>query len=143
MLMQVLVRTLDRHEPVTSTNPFLKPSHRTCLRVAGLQEPAKAPSGSNCIGESTGETLETYCGQRKVSKKHKETDSIYMFIRINIYVSISIYICLHTYGPKALSGLVYIQETCNKYIPHKFLVPTQGLRTLQTGTEGPQISTGA
>ena len=43
MLMQALVRTPDQHEPVTNRNPLLKPSNRTCLQVAGLQERATAP----------------------------------------------------------------------------------------------------
>ena len=41
--MVALVRTPDRHEPVTSRTPSLKPSHNTCLQVAGLQEYAMAP----------------------------------------------------------------------------------------------------
>ena len=41
--MVALVRTPDRHEPVTSRTPSLKPSHNTCLQVAGLQEHATAP----------------------------------------------------------------------------------------------------
>ena len=55
--MQVLVRTLDRHEPVADRNPFLKPSHRTCLRVAGLQEHATTPSSVVAVRESTRQTL--------------------------------------------------------------------------------------
>ena len=43
MLMQALVRTPDRHEPVTIRSPLLKPSYRTCLQVAGLQELATTP----------------------------------------------------------------------------------------------------
>ena len=43
MLMQALVRTPDQHESVTNRNPLLKPSNRTCLQVAGLQERATAP----------------------------------------------------------------------------------------------------
>ena len=43
MLMQALVRTPDQHESVTNRNPLLKPSNRTCLQVAGLQELATAP----------------------------------------------------------------------------------------------------
>ena len=44
MVMQALVQTLDQHGLVTSRNPFLKLSNRTCLQVAGLQEHATAPS---------------------------------------------------------------------------------------------------
>merc|ERR1711895_60189 len=43
MLMQALVRTPDRHEPTATRSPSLKPSNRTCLQEAGLQELAKAP----------------------------------------------------------------------------------------------------
>merc|ERR1712055_579801 len=43
ILMQTLVRTPDRHEPTVTRAPTFKPSNRTCLQVAGLQEPAKAP----------------------------------------------------------------------------------------------------
>ena len=43
MLMQALVRTPDQHETMVTSNPFLKPSNRTCLQVAGLQELANAP----------------------------------------------------------------------------------------------------
>ena len=41
--MQTLVRTPDRHEPTVTRVPPFKPSNRTCLQVAGLQELAKAP----------------------------------------------------------------------------------------------------
>ena len=41
--MMVLVQTLDRHEPTATSSPSFKPSNRTCLQVAGLQELAKAP----------------------------------------------------------------------------------------------------
>ena len=41
--MQALVRTLDLHEPETIRSPLLKPSYRTCLQVAGLQELATTP----------------------------------------------------------------------------------------------------
>ena len=41
--MQTLVRTPDRHEPTATSGPPFKPSNRTCLQVAELQEPAKAP----------------------------------------------------------------------------------------------------
>ena len=47
MSMQALVRTLDQHVLMVTGNPHNKPSNRTCLQVAGLQEHAKAP------GEST------------------------------------------------------------------------------------------
>ena len=46
MSMQALVRTLDQHEPVTNRNPWPKPSHITCLQVAGLQEHATAPGSA-------------------------------------------------------------------------------------------------
>ena len=49
MLMHVLVRTLDRHEPIADRNPSLKPSHRTCLRVAELQEHATTPSNDEGV----------------------------------------------------------------------------------------------
>ena len=55
--MQVLVRTPDRHEPVADRNPFLKPSHRTCLQVAGLQEHATTPSNVEGVRVSARETL--------------------------------------------------------------------------------------
>ena len=48
--MQTLVRTPDRHEPTATSGPPFKPSNRTCLQVAELQEPAKAP-GRKCCGE--------------------------------------------------------------------------------------------
>ena len=41
--MQAFLRTPDRHEPTASRSLTLKPSNRTCLQVAGLQELAKAP----------------------------------------------------------------------------------------------------
>ena len=41
--MQTLVRTPDRHEPTVTRAPTFKPSNRTCLQVAGLQELANAP----------------------------------------------------------------------------------------------------
>ena len=56
--MQTLVRTPDRHEPTVTRAPTFKPSNRTCLQVAGLQEPANAPgdnwqengeTSSNCV----------------------------------------------------------------------------------------------
>ena len=59
--MQTLVRTPDRHEPTVTRAPTFKPSNRTCLQVAGLQEPAKAPGDSwqekcetntNCVLQS-------------------------------------------------------------------------------------------
>ena len=46
--MQTLVRTPDRHEPTVTSGPPFKPSNRTCLQVAGLQEPAKAPGRHSC-----------------------------------------------------------------------------------------------
>ena len=55
--MQVLARTPDQHEPVADRNPFLKPSHRTCLQVAGLQEHATTPSGSVGVRESARQAL--------------------------------------------------------------------------------------
>ena len=44
MLMVALVRTLDLHVPEHNRCPTFKPSIRTCLQVAGLQEPAMVPS---------------------------------------------------------------------------------------------------
>ena len=41
--MQTLVRTPDRHEPTVTRAPTFKPSNRTCLQVAGLQERATTP----------------------------------------------------------------------------------------------------
>ena len=55
--MHVLVRTLDRHEPIADRNPPLKPSHRTCLRVAGLQEHATTPSNDTGVRQPTSKTL--------------------------------------------------------------------------------------
>ena len=49
MLMQALVRTPDQHEPVTTRSPLLKPSSRTCLLVAGLQEPATTPGDESPV----------------------------------------------------------------------------------------------
>ena len=48
MLMQALVRTPDQHELMITRYPLFKPSNRTCLQVAGLQEPAKAPGRNSC-----------------------------------------------------------------------------------------------
>ena len=46
--MQTLVRTPDRHEPMVTSGPPFKPSNRTCLQVAELQEPANAPGRKYC-----------------------------------------------------------------------------------------------
>ena len=46
--MQTLVRTPDRHEPTATSGPPFKPSNRTCLQVAELQEPANAPGRKYC-----------------------------------------------------------------------------------------------
>ena len=41
--MQALVRTPDQHVLMVIGNPHNKPSNRTCLQVAGLQEHANTP----------------------------------------------------------------------------------------------------
>ena len=67
--MQTLVRTPDRHEPTVTRAPTFKPSNRTCLQVAGLQELAKAPGHSfggkcetdtNCASQLVITCLESY-----------------------------------------------------------------------------------
>ena len=55
--MHVLVRTLDRHEPIADRIPSLKPSHRTCLRVAGLQEHATTPSDDRGVRQPISKAL--------------------------------------------------------------------------------------
>ena len=52
--MQALVRTPDQHEPVTTRSPLLKPSNRTCLPVAGLQEHATAPGTDSLCSQVSG-----------------------------------------------------------------------------------------
>ena len=55
--MQTLVRTPDRHEPTATSGPPFKPSNRTCLQVAELQEPAKAPGRKRCGEIRNGQKL--------------------------------------------------------------------------------------
>ena len=85
MLMHVLVRTLDRHEPIADRNPSLKPSHRTCLRVAGLQEHATTP------GDSTFKCLASQQTDWNANYKKKHLKPFWFFF------------------------LSRFQETCTKY----------------------------
>ena len=67
--MQALVRTPDQHVLMVTDNPHNKPSNRTCLQVAGLQELAKAPghifggkceTDTNCASQLVITCLESY-----------------------------------------------------------------------------------
>ena len=77
MLMHVLVRTPDRHEPIADRNPFLKPSHRTCLQVAGLQEHATTPSSTQSVRQPTTQTLTVTSIPSEKAVTEQEKENIY------------------------------------------------------------------